>query len=301
MQLINEMLDNSVKAYPSKDAVVFENSRFTYKDLNQKVNRLANGLRKIGIGKGDLVMVQLVNGQEIITSHYAIIKSGAIAVPLNVMYVAHEISYIGNDTGAKAIIVDSSFLPMLRRVQADLPDLKHIIVVGDAVTEGELCFQELISDSSEKLDLYNAGFDDIVSIIYTSGTTGWPKGATQTHRSILSNVSSCCDFNKFNRDDRLLCALPLFNNFAINVVMMCAFYSGATLIVTDRFNADKVLKKITEHKATYFAGTPTMFVYLLQAFNPDSHDVSTMRVVNSGGAHCPARVIEDTEKTFQVI
>jgi long-chain acyl-CoA synthetase len=173
--------------------------------------------------------------------------------------------------------------------------------VGDTAPEKALRFQEVFSDSSQEIRPDFVDFDDIVSIIYTSGTTGRPKGATQTHRSILANVRSCSDFNKFSHEDRLLCALPLFNNFAINVVMMCALYSGAELIVVDRFEAEKVLKNMTVHKATYFAGTPTMFVYLLQAYDESKYNVDSLRVVNSGGAHCPAKVIEDVEKTFGVI
>lgn len=301
MQLIGDMLDSATKAYPEKEAMIFEGSGMTYRELTASINRLANGLMKLGIGKGDLVMVQLVNGPEIIMSHHAIIKAGAIVVPLNVMYVTHEITYIGRDTGAKAIIVDSRFLPVLKEVVPELPDLEHVIVLGDNIIEGALRFEDIISGSSDKIGPYDADFDNMVSIIYTSGTTGRPKGATQTHRSILANVRSCCDFNKFSHEDRLLCALPLFNNFAINVVMMCAFYSGATLIVVDRFEAEKVLENMAAHKATYFAGTPTMFVYLLQAYDGSKHNLDSLRVVNSGGAHCPAKVIEDVEKTFGVI
>jgi long-chain acyl-CoA synthetase len=301
MQLISEVLNCAVKAYPEKTAFIFEDSVLTFKELNKNVNRLAHGLKKLGIGRGDTVMVQLANGPEIIMTHYAIIKIGAIAVPLNVMYVAHEITYIGKDTGAKAIIVSSSFLHLLEEIRPELVDLKIVVVVGDAPVEGMLTYQELISGSAEDPYEYEANYDDVVSIIYTSGTTGRPKGATQTHRSILSNVASLCNFNKFSHNDRLLCALPLFNNFALNVVMMSAFYSAVTLILVDRFEAGKVLEHITQYKATYFAGTPTMFVYLLQAYDPDRHDLATLRVVNCGGAHCPASLIKEVENSFNVI
>ncbi|MFH1479701.1 MAG: long-chain-fatty-acid--CoA ligase [Pseudomonadota bacterium] len=300
MQLIGEMLDNTVKAYPDKDVVIFEDSGMTYKELNQKINRLSNGLKNLGVSKGDRVMVQLVNGPEIIMSHYAIIKLGAVAVPLNVMYVAREVSYIGGDTEAKAIILDKGFLPILQEVRPSLPALEHLIVLGDPVPEGAHRFDDLISDHSHRIEPYDAGFDDVVNIIYTSGTTGRPKGATQTHRSVLSNAASFWNFNKFTGDDRLLCALPLFNNFGI-VVMMCTLYCGGTIILVDRFEGEKVLGHITRHKATYFAGTPTMYIYLLQAYDPVRHNVESLRVVNSGGAHCPVKVIEDVEKTFGVI
>jgi long-chain acyl-CoA synthetase len=217
------------------------------------------------------------------------------------MYVAHEITYIANDTAAKAIILDSDFLPLLEDIRSELPALKTVIVVGDNAPEGTIPFQDLLSASEEQNASKDADFDDIVSIIYTSGTTGRPKGATQTHRSILTSVQAMSDFNKLNHEDRLLCALPLFNNFAINVVMMSAFYTGSTLIVVDRFEAEKVLKNMTEHQATYFAGTPTMYVYLLQAYDPSTHDLKTMRVANCGGAHCPAALIEKVKRTFSVI
>ena len=295
------MLESAARAHPENVAIVFEDATLTYKELNQTVNRLTGGLKNLGIQRGDRVMVQLANGPEIIMAHYAIIKAGAIVVPLNVMYVAHEIKYIGDDTAAKAVILDSSFLHLFDEFRADLTRLKHIIVVGNSAPENRPRFQDLICASTKPPDTGDANFDDIVSILYTSGTTGRPKGATQTHRSILSNVASLCNFNKFDRSDRLLCALPLFNNFALNVVMMSAFYLGAELIVTDRFEAEKVLAHMTRHQATYFAGTPTMYVYLLQAYDAVRHDVSALRVVNSGGAHCPAALLKDVEQTFNVV
>lgn len=301
MQPIGAMLERAAGKHPEKAAIVFEDAALTYHELNEAVSRLAGGLKNLGVKKGDRVMVQLANGPEIIMAHYAIIRAGAIAVPLNVMYVAHEIRYIGKDTGAETVILDSSFLPLFDEVRSDLSDLKHMVVTGESVPPFLFRFDDLISGSPVQQEPADVSLDDIVSIIYTSGTTGRPKGATQTHRSILSNVASLCEINRIDSDDRLLCALPLFNNFALNVVMMSTFYSGASMIVTDRFEAEKVLDHMTRHGATYFAGTPTMFVYLLQSYDKDRHAVGTLRVVNSGGAHCPAALLREVEETFGVI
>ncbi|MHB8831945.1 MAG: class I adenylate-forming enzyme family protein [Desulfobacteria bacterium] len=301
MQLIRDMFDMTVKAYPKKDAIVFNDTHVTYDELNESVSRLANGLRKVGVGKNDLVMVHLKNNPDIVTTYYAIIKLGAIVVPLNVMYVAHEIRYVGTDTGAKAIIVDCDSVDIIQGIKSDLPLLESVIVVGDRIPEGAIRFRDLISGSAPDFFPADCDLDDITSIIYTSGTTGRPKGATQTHRSILSNVSSFCNVNKLNVDDKLLCALPLYNNFAINVVMMSCIYAGATMVLVDRFDGEKVLQRITRHRATYFAGTPTMFIYLLHAYDPSRHSAKSLRVVNCGGAHCSLKVIEDVEKTFDVV
>jgi long-chain acyl-CoA synthetase len=185
-------------------------------------------------------------------------------------------------------------------VKRETPDLRTVVLIGREV-EGTVKYQKLFDHHSGGLGLPDANFDDIASVIFTSGTTGRPKGATQTHRSILSNVYGCIDKNKFSKEDNLLCALPLFNNFALNVVMMSCFTIGGTLIVVDRFDGNRVLDQVGRYGATYFAGTPTMFVYLLEAYNSTKHNVSTLRVTNSGGAHCPPELIRKVEETFHVI
>lgn len=300
MRTIGEMLESAARSYPAKEAIAFEGSSIPYEEFNRDVNRFANGLKKGGVGRGDIVLVHLANGPEIVTAYYAVVKLGAIIVPLNVMYLEQEIRYIAEDTGAKAIIADVKLLPVSKNVRSGLPGLTSVIVVGEGAPEGTCGYRELIAQGSPELDPCEAGLDDIVSIIYTSGTTGRPKGATQTHRSVLSNVSSFRGFNRLGPDDRMLCALPLFNNFALNVVMMSSIFIGSTLVLVDRFEAEKVLGSMTRHRATYFAGTPTMFIYLLQAYDPSRHDLKALRVVNSGGAHCSSKVVQDTEKTFEV-
>ena len=184
-------------------------------------------------------------------------------------------------------------------VKDDLPALQHIIIANGPADQGTVALDTVFTDI-DTAPVVACDIDDIASVIYTSGTTGRPKGATQTHRSILSNVMGCCTRNKFTREDRLVCGLPMYNNFAINVVMMSAFFTGATLVVVDRFSARKVLDTIKDYRGTYFAGTPTMFSYFLQEFKEGYDDVSSLRVTNSGGAHCPGEVIRQIETTFGV-
>ncbi|HOO91102.1 MAG TPA: AMP-binding protein, partial [Syntrophales bacterium] len=99
----------------------------------------------------------------------------------------------------------------------------------------------------------------------------------------------------------LLLALPIYNNFALSVVMMSAFYCGATTVLIDRFDARKVLDAIKEHRCTYFAGTPTMYSYLLSEYKEGHDDVSSLQIVNSGGANFPLEVLREFEKTFDCI
>jgi long-chain acyl-CoA synthetase len=298
MQTINEMLESVGKYEPDRIAVIFDGRKSTYRQLNQEINKLANGLLRLGLRRGDFAMTLIPNSYRLLIVYHAIIRTGATVVPLNVMYTAHEIRHIGQDTAARVIVADADLWADHSAVKADLPALEHVIISkGAAANQIELA---AVTSDVDIPPAVASEIDDIASIIYTSGTTGRPKGATQTHRSILSNVMGCCTRNKFNGDDRLVCALPLYNNFALNVVMMSAFFTGATLVGVDRFEARKVLDAIKEHRGTYFAGTPTMFSYLLQEYKEGHDDVSTLRVTNSGGAHCPGEVIRQIEKTFGV-
>jgi long-chain acyl-CoA synthetase len=300
VQTINDMLGGVARYERDRMAVIFDDRQITYKELNEEINRLANGLIGLGVKRGDFVLTLIPNSLRLLIAYHAIIRTGATVVPLNVMYTVHEISYIGQDTGAGAIIADADLWESNASAKASLPALKNVIISKGRAGEGAVTLDSVFSDRTSAPEVASE-LDDIVSIIYTSGTTGRPKGATQTHRSILSNVMGCCTRNKFNREDRLVCALPLYNNFAINVVMMSAFFTGATLVGVERFEARKVLDAIKEHKGTYFAGTPTMFSYLLQEYKEGQDDVSTLRVTNSGGAHCPGEVIRQIEKTFGVV
>ncbi|MBN2539348.1 MAG: long-chain-fatty-acid--CoA ligase [Deltaproteobacteria bacterium] len=300
MQTIGEMLQSVGRYMPDNTAVIYKGDGISYKELNAKVNQLANSLLKLGLKRGDFIMLLMPNSVEFLIAHHAIIRIGAISIPLNVMYKVHEIKYIGKESGAKAIIADAGLWAEQTSATESLPKLKHIIVSNGTADNATVQFEDLLKGSDE-YPVVEAELDDITCVIYTSGTTGRPKGATQTHRSILTNVQGCCTRNKFVENDRLILGLPIYNNFALSVVMMSAFYCGATIILIDRFDARKVLDAIKEHRGTYFAGTPTMFSYLLTEFKEGHDDVSSLKMVNSGGANFPVEVVKKFEKTFGCI
>lgn len=298
MQTINDLVESAGKYEPQRIALITEECSFTYAKLNSMINRLANGLLEIGLNKGERVMLLIPNSLELVISHLAVIRSGGISVPLNVMCRQKEIKLIGNETRSKIIIADSQLWNINKSVRNELLDLKLVIIINDE--ENEKSYRSIFSKNEYPPGI-DCGLDDIASIIFTSGTTGRPKGATQTHRSITSSVMGCCVVNKLSRNDCLICGLPLYNNFGLNVMMMSAFFSGAKMVLIDRFDARKVLDSIKEFKGTYFAGTPTMFVYMLEAYKSGFDDLSSMRVTNSGGANCSTELINNIEKVFGVV
>ena len=128
---IGRTLEEGAKKFRKKVALHFEGKEISYEQLNENVNKLANGLKSLGIEKGDRVAIMLPNIPEFVYSFYAIQKLGAIAVPFNTMYKGREVSHILNDSGAKAIIALTNFAPLINEIKPDIPSLEHIILTGE--------------------------------------------------------------------------------------------------------------------------------------------------------------------------
>jgi long-chain acyl-CoA synthetase len=128
---IGRILEERAKKYRKKPALLFEGKQISYAQLNESVNKLANGLKSLGIKKGDRVAIMLPNIPEFVYSFYALQKLGAIAVPFNTMYKGREVLHILNDSGAKAIIALTNFAPLINEIQPDVPTLEHIILTGE--------------------------------------------------------------------------------------------------------------------------------------------------------------------------
>jgi long-chain acyl-CoA synthetase len=138
--------------------------------------------------------------------------------------------------------------------------------------------------------------DDLAAIFFTSGTTGDPKGAMQTHGSVYSTVRDMAVFNRFRYgQETLLDVLPMFNNFGATCLMLAAVNAAGTLIVHERWDTERVFRDVARHRVTYFAGTPTMLVYLWKGFRPGEHDLSSLRLVIAGGAPLAPEVVDACE------
>lgn len=128
---LGKILEDRVKTYKKKSALIFAGKEISYQQLNENVNKLANGLKNLGIEKGDRVAIMLPNIPEFVYSFFAVQKLGAIAVPFNTMYKGREIIHILNDCGAKAIIALSNFASLINEIKPDVPTLEHIILTGE--------------------------------------------------------------------------------------------------------------------------------------------------------------------------
>lgn len=279
-------IERAHRLFPDKVALIFEEKSYTYKQLDQLANSVANSLRKLGINKGDRVALFLPNIPEFIICYLGILKLGAIAVSVNVMLKSAEVGYILNDCTAKVIITTEKLSEQVK--SDDLPFLEHILIAEGEVNKG-MKLASLLSNASPDFSSVELENTTPAAIVYSSGTTGFPKGATLSHGNIISNMYSqnrCCGMKP---DDRMLLYVPLFHCFGQNAILNSALNVCATIILQRRFKLEQVLETIANEKVTMFFGVPTVYIKLLNT-DTSSFDLSSVRYYFSAAATMPVEI-----------
>ena len=314
-----KVLADTARKYPDQVATIFKGGRLTYRELNELVDKFTAGLQKLGVKKGDRVAIHLPNCPQFPISYYAILRAGGIVVPCNPMYVAREMEYQLNDSGAEVIITLSAFYPLIKQIR-DKTKLRRVIVAkiktyfpgilkllftllkekksghavdiaGDANT---YWFQDVLASAPDKPTPVDVSQDDTAVLMYTGGTTGISKGAQLTHKNILVNAVQCKHWLKTaETTEIILTTLPLFHSYGMTTCMNHGVYTASTLLlVPNPRDLKDVLETINKYHPTIYPGVPAMYV----AINNDpgvlagKYDVKSIRACVSGAAGLPVEV-----------
>ncbi|MGL5943742.1 MAG: class I adenylate-forming enzyme family protein [Waterburya sp.] len=280
--------------FPHKVALIFEEKSFTYQHLDQLASRVAYGLRGLGIKQGDRVALFLPNIPEFIISYLGILKLGAIAVSVNVMFKSEEVSHVLNDCAAKIVITTEAQCKYVSI--ADLPQLEQIII-AEGESEQKLSLEQLMANADSRAKAVAVERNTPASIVYTSGTTGFSKGATLSHGNVISNMyaqNRCC---RMTADDKLLLYLPLFHCFGQNAILNAGLNACATIVLQRRFELEQVLKNVTVHNVTMFFGVPTVFIKLLKA-DISPQVFQSIRYYFSAAASMPVAVVQHWQSEY---
>jgi len=286
---LGQSLEENASRFPKKTSIIYEQLVYTYESLNELVNKAGNAFLNLGIRKGDRVIISLLNSPEFVISFYALAKIGAIAVPINYLLTKNEEKYVWEDSEASLLVTDTKKLPeFLEMTPGFVPILAISEKEEEKIPSGALNFWGQVKNQADSLSACPVTQEDVVHILYTSGTTGRPKGAMLTHYSVMYCSSLYTDNDNmgeiFSQESRVVCALPLYHCYGQNVCLITPLSVGATVILVDRFNTEKVLQAITEHHATIFAGVPTMYAYLTNGFDPGRHNLQSLQFCPSAGA-----------------
>ena len=271
--------------------------RLTYKEWNQRVNRLANWLKDTaGVGYRDRVAILAQDGIEHLDLFHACSKLGAIHTALNWRLHWRELAAIVEDTAPRAIIYSDKFKDVAAEVEQATRGTAHAIghylhIEGDGL-QGSLHYETTIQSAPDTPAAYEAlEAEDIACLLFTGGTTGLPKGAQISHRQVCWNVLNTV-IHDLNHDDIYLCVFPLFHAGGLFAYVSSQVVFGNTTILTKQFDPVQVLELIEREKVTVFAAVPTMYQMLTQAPNYKTADMSSLRFCTSGGAPLPVPLIE---------
>ena len=314
------LLEGSATTHPDRTAIVLNDTRLSYAEVDSFANMVANLLVSRGIRPGDKVALSCPNLPYFTIVYFGILKAGATVVPLNVLLKGREVAYHLADSEAKAYFCfqGTPELPIGEAGYAgftETPGCEHFFMITadlGAPSPIDGTPQNPVETMAQAMGGQPATFetvatdeDDTAVILYTSGTTGQPKGAELRHRNMRDNA--LLGEPLFGADpekpDTYLCVLPLFHSFGQTVSQNGAFAYGGTVVMLPRFEPHAALELMLKERITFFAGVPTMYWGLLGALE-DGVDVSALvenlRVAVSGGSALPVEVHKEFEKRFGV-
>lgn len=304
---------------PDHDFIVYadRNMRFTYRDFNERVNRLAKGLMAIGVTRGSHVGIWATNVPDWNTFLFATAKIGAVLVTVNTNYKQHELEYLVENSDLHTLCItngtfESDYVGMTYEMIPELktqprgftdsrkfPRLKNVVYIGQEKKRGMYNTAELILLGSTRPDgdlarmrqMFNSR--DVCNMQYTSGTTGFPKGVMLSHHNITNNGSAIGQRMQYTTADKVCLPVPLFHCFGIVLGMMAVVTHGATAVMLERFDPLLVLASIDKEKCTSLYGVPTMFIAELHHPMFDMFDMSSLRTGIMAGALCPQWLMEE--------
>ncbi|MEO6563683.1 MAG: AMP-binding protein, partial [Nitrosospira sp.] len=314
------VIEDHAHKRPHQTAIIYNDHRFSYGQLNTMANMIANGLVELGIKPGDHVAMSCPNLPYFPMVYFGILKVGAVVVALNVLLKPREIAYHLKDSDAKAFICfeGTAELPMGQMGKAGfdaVPECLTMILItanpaSPSSVDGVKTLGQLMHNQPPKFSTHKPQPTDTAVIFYTSGTTGQPKGAELSQINLLMNALIVRDLAAsameigVDAQNVVLITLPLFHATAQQAQMNANLLAGATLTLMPRFDPGSVLEVMKRDKVNLWTGVPTMFHALLDYAMANSIDIApvaaSLRLISSGGAPMPVELMNRFQDTFGV-
>lgn len=279
------MFRNALWRHASKLAVVIDGRAYTYRELDELSSHLAAQLTGLGVVRQDRVAILLRNCIEFVITDLAIIKLGAVKVPLNEMLSMSDVGYMVGHSGARALVVHSSMLDKLDETELAQTDLTRRIEVddiGDGVRDQHIAWDSLFDGEYLPFESQPVGPQDMAFILYTGGTTGRSKGVMHTHGAMMINGLTHIIHGEIAENEKLLLTSPLPHSAGF--FLQTALLQGATVYVQSKFDPQTVLDTISTEHITWTFMVPTMIYRVLDAYDPQQHNMGSLRTLVYGAA-----------------
>ena len=320
--LVSQYLENSVKKFPDKPALIFQGYTLTFREFNEMVGKLAAALKDHGIKKGDSVAILLPNIIPCVVAYYAILKIGGVVVFNNPLYSDRELEHQFNDSGSKFLITldllakrmvalrekteiktivytsIGDFLPFFKRLLFPLVAKKKGLAATVTPAKDLYSFKDILAKYSADYTQADVGMDDVAMYQYTGGTTGVSKGVMLTQRNISYQIQQIeAWFPEFKPGEEvMLGALPFFHVFGMSTSMNFAIRMGWPNVLVPKPQAEPLLEAISKFKPTFAPLVPTMYIGMLEHPDIETSDLTSIKGCFSGSAPLPVDVIHNFEK-----
>jgi benzoate-CoA ligase family protein len=288
---------NIAQGRGERTAIYYQDHKFSYQEVFEKVNRTGNALKELGIEIENRVLLALPDSPEFAFSFFGAIKIGAVPIPTNPWMTAKEYEYLLNDSRARAMVVHESLLPEIDKLGDRTRYLKRIIAVGQAKGKA-LSYENLINQASDRLEAEATSRDDVAFWGYTSGSTGSPKGAVHLQHDMITITDL---FVKpvlgMNESDICFSASKLFFAYGLGNSLYFPFRFGAsTVLWPERPDPEKILQVIDRYRPTFFFSVPTIYARLLRV--EKNYDLSSLRICLSSGEPLPPALFHQWRERY---
>jgi long-chain acyl-CoA synthetase len=282
MHTFADPLARAVQVAANKTAVIDNGETFTFTQLHERCARLASGLYKLGLEKGDRVAIWADNCHQYIEAYVGVPAAGLVIVPLNTRHAEPELRYALQDSGTKVLLTD--------RPAAGLDDIvEHVVSLDEA-------YENLLADEPMQLGV-GVQENDLAGLFYTGGTTGQSKGVMLSHRNLIANTFHWLISVPQNEHDVTLVMAPLFHAAGSNAVLACIWTGGCQLTL-GAFSPAGVLDLIEQYNVTHTLGVPTMLAAMAEEQHANPRKVDSVRAIAHGGSPIATEVVRRTWTAF---
>lgn len=323
-ELTFTQFEKMAEKYPNRSAIIYLGEKFTYSRLHNLIDRFATALNRLGVRKGDKVMLYIANSAQWVIAFFGIQKIGAIVVPVAPIYTSFEIEYMINDSGAETIIcLDTNFgyvqdvstkTSLKRVIVTNLVDLlplwkRTVGFLFDKIPNGIVkkgknvyFFKDLIKQTPEKMNIEIDPWNDLSYILYTGGTTGFPKGVPGNHMGMTSYVRDVMEevaggYIEEGKDT-YMAINPLFHIMALGLFVAIGLNYGNTTIIMPVPQVDSILRAIEKYRVRWILGVPALYRMFLENDRLDQYDISSLKYCYCGGDVLPIEVFKRWKDLF---
>ena len=288
--------EERIAKFGETKSMVYQDEIYTSTHIYEMGRRLAAGLKSLGVGRGDHVVVSMPNSPEVFACFGAIWRVGAVIVPIMFLLGEDETRYILDHSDAKAVITSQDLLEKIDKAREGIAHIRNVIVLNGEDQGDRVDFHGLVEANDPLEDVEEMDDNDVALMIYTSGTTGRPKGVMLSHNNLHTNAVATWDAAKTDTPDITILCLPLAHSFGVvvmNAGNVSPFKESYSVLLT-WFDPEEVFRLIEKHRATNFIGVPTMYQILLHHPAAEKYDLSSLRKCSISAAP----VTEELYKAF---